>query len=379
MITLTALTMLAQAAAVAPTPDYRNDSSWLCRPGRDDACAENQDVTSIAADGKRTAQPFKRANAPAFDCFYVYPTVSLDQTPNSDMIIGPEERRVAFAQAARFGAQCRVFAPMYRQVTVTALRSTMMGQPLAADRAMALEDVTAAWNDYLARDNQGRGVVLIGHSQGSGVLKALLAQSIEGKPAQKQIISAMLIGTNVAVPKGKTVGGDLKVMPVCTSADQAGCIISYVSFRADAPPPAGGRFGTSGEAGMAIACTNPANLSGAEAISDAIFTTGGAGDSAAPMPAWSSTGGAVTTNFVRTPGLISTQCVSKDGFDYLAVTVHGDPKGQRTNTITGDVIAGGTVLKDWGLHLIDMPVAMGDLVSLAGKQAAVWQAKQVTK
>ncbi len=31
-------------------------------------------------------------------------------------------------------------------------------------------DVKAAWNDYLARDNKGRGVVLIGHSQGSLIL-----------------------------------------------------------------------------------------------------------------------------------------------------------------------------------------------------------------
>ena len=374
-----AMALMAQGTATAATPDYRDDASWLCRPGRADACAENQDVTVVAADGTTTVEPFKAASDPAYDCFYVYPTVSLDTTPNSDMAIGPEERRVAFAQTARFASQCRVFAPMYRQVTLTALRSAMMGQPLTADRAMALNDVTAAWEDYLKRDNNGRGVVLIGHSQGSGVLKAMLAQSVEGKPVQQQIISAMLIGTNVAVPKGKTVGGDLKQMPICTSSTETGCVVSYVTFRSDAPPPANSRFGKAPSADMAVACTNPGDLSGKRAVADAIFTTGGPGDSARPMSTWAKGATAPTTPFVRTPGLISTECVSKDGFDYLAVTVNADPADARTDTITGDVVANGTVLKDWGLHLIDMPVAMGDLLRLANAQAVAWQSKQPKK
>lgn len=382
-MSMTLAIALAVQAASAPapaagTPNYRTEAAWLCRPGRADACADNQDVTSVAPDGKTKRERFKVARKPAYDCFYVYPTVSLDTTPNSDMVIGPEEKRVAYAQVGRFTGQCRVFAPMYRQVTLTALRSAMTGQPLAADRAIPLQDVTEAWNDYLARDNKGRGVVLIGHSQGSGVLKGLIAQSIEGKPAQRQIISAMLIGTNIAVPSGAAVGGDFKQMPICTSANQSGCVVSYVTFRKDAPPPANSRFGKSPGEGLTVACTNPADLSGRRAVSDAIFTTGGPGDSAQPMAAWG-TGVSVSTPFVRTPGLISTECVSKDGFDYLAVTVNGNPADARTDTITGDVVAGGTVLKDWGLHLIDMPVAMGDLLHLADSQAAAWRRQQAGK
>lgn len=377
-----ALALMAPAATAsaspAPAPDYRQDAAWLCRPGRTDACADNQDVTSVATDGRIEVERFKQADEPAYDCFYVYPTVSNDPTPNSDMEIGPEERRVAYAQVSRFTGQCRVFAPMYRQVTLTALRSAMQGQALAADRAMPLEDVTAAWQDYLARDNQGRGVVLIGHSQGSGVLKALIAKSIEGQPVQNQIISAMLIGTNVSVPKDAVVGGDLKQMPICTSASQSGCVVSYVTFRKDAPPPANSRFGKSSGEGLRVACTNPADLTGQRAVSDAIFTSGGPGDSAQPMTAWGE-GVTVATPFVRTPGLIATECVSQDGFDYLAVTVNGDPADARTDTITGDVVAGGSVLKDWGLHLIDMPVAMGDLLRLADSQADAWRRQQEGK
>ncbi|MGK3882473.1 DUF3089 domain-containing protein, partial [Enterococcus faecium] len=86
----------------------------------------------------------------------------------------------------------------------------------------AYDDVKRAWQHYLAADNHGRGVVLIGHSQGSGILKQLIAEEIDGKPAQKLLISAMLMGTNVAVPAGKDVGGDFKAGPLCRKADQTG-------------------------------------------------------------------------------------------------------------------------------------------------------------
>ena len=361
----------------APAPDYTQDAAWLCRPGRADACAANQDVTVIAANGKTKVERFKAASAPAFDCFYVYPTVSLDPTPNSDMNAGPEEQRVATAQAGRFRAKCRVFAPLYRQVTLTALRQVLTGGAMTADRGLALADVYSAWNDYLKRDNKGRGVVLIGHSQGSGVLKELIARYIEGQSTQRNVISAMLLGTNVAVPAGRAVGGDFKRLPLCTAAGQFGCVVSYVTFRADAPPPANSRFGAitgpGAQPGMVAACVNPAALAGGKAVTDAIFTTAGAGTSSAPQPGWTAAGPAPATTFVKVPGLISAECVSNGGFSYLAVTVNADPADPRTDTITGDVVANGAVLKDWGLHLLDMPVTMGNLVELADRQAMAWR------
>ena len=360
-------------APASPAPDYKQDSAWLCRPGRADACSANQDVTIIKADGKRKIEKFKPAVAPQFDCFYVYPTVSNDPTPNSDMTPGPEENAVAAFQAARFGSKCRVFAPLYRQVTLTALKAFITGQPVAMDREMPLADVTAAWNDYLARDNGGRGVVLIGHSQGSLVLKSLVAQAIENQPIRRNIISVMLLGANVAVPAGKDVGGDFKRMPLCRSDQQYGCVVTYVTFRADSPPPANSRFGKVPDAGMVTACTNPAALAGGKAVTDAILGAKGAGAGSAPMGPWTTDNLPVTTNFVKVPGLISAECVSQGGFDYLAVTVNGNPADPRTDTIVGDVVVGGATLKDWGLHLLDMPIAMGDLVELADHQAASWR------
>lgn len=362
----------AAPPAISRAPDYTQDGDWLCRPGRADACAADQSATVIAASGKRTAEPFIAAAAPKFDCFYVYPTVSLDKTANSDLEAGPEEKQVAAFQAARFAKNCRVFAPIYRQVTLTALQAILAGQAVPADRAVAYADVRAAWYDYLRRDNGGRGVVLIGHSQGAGVLKQLLMEEIDRRPVAGQLISAMLIGTNVAVPEGRDVGGDLKTIPLCRRADQWACVVSYVTFRADAPPPANSRFGVVAQPGMVAACTNPAMLAGGKAITDNYLGATGAGIASAKQGPWTADGAAVTTPFVKVPGLLSAECVANGKFRYLAITVNAVPGDPRTDTIVGDVSVGGRVLADWGLHLIDMPVVMGNLVTLSATQAKTW-------
>jgi hypothetical protein len=369
-----------QVFAPIPAPDYKTDAGWLCRPGRQDACAVDQNVTVIAANGKAKIVKFKPTSEPRYDCFYVYPTVSLDPTPNSDLNIGPEERQVAASQAARFTAKCRVFAPMYRQVTLTALRDLMAGKTTTASRELAFADVQAAWYDYLERDNNGRGVVLIGHSQGAGILKQLVATVIERNADQRRkMIAAYLIGTNVAVPPGGDVGGDFRSSKLCKSVQQFGCVVTYTTFRADSPPPANSRFArVADKPGMVAACTNPAALGGGKAVTDAILGAKGAGLGSTPMGPWTTDNVAVTTPFVSVPGLISAECVSNGGFTYLAVTVNANPADPRTDTIVGDVVVGGTMLKDWGLHLIDMPVEMGNLVSISEYQAAAWRGDPMT-
>src|SRR5437879_1357575 len=118
------------------------------------------------------------------------------------------------------------------------------------------EDVLDSWNYYLAHENKGRGVVLIGHSQGSGLLTQLISKEIDGKPVQAKIVSAILMGTRLPVDNGKDTGL-FKSMPLCKSASQIGCVIAYASFRDTIPPPTGSLFGkASGE--QIAACVNPA-------------------------------------------------------------------------------------------------------------------------
>jgi len=370
---------LAQAPA-APKNDYGDKASWLCWPGRDDACAIDNTATVVKADGSMTREAWAAdPNAPV-DCFYVYPTVSLDPGMLSDMTPNAEERRVVEQQLARFGAKCRLYAPMYRQFTLTALRAAVANgaAPGGPRPTTPYDDVRDAWNHYLAHENKGRGVVLIGHSQGSGMLTQLIAEEIDGKPAQKLLVSALLLGTNLPVEAGKDTGL-FKSIPLCREATQTGCAVAYASFRDTVPPPANSRFGRPREPGstMVTACVNPANLSGGPGELHAYLSAGAmiAADSGAP-PAWVKDGPKVDTPFVSVPGLLSAQCASSGGFNYLSVHVNADPADPRTDDIAGDVVAGGVVQKDWGLHLIDANLAMGNLVDLVGAQSQAWLAKR---
>lgn len=361
-------------APVTSGVDYNKPDTWLCRPGRNDICAAPLSVTTITADGQRTkgAPIVANANAP-IDCFYVYPTVSNDLTPNSDMNAGPEEQSVTFVQASPLRTQCRVFAPLYRQITLAALRSRFTGTPMKADAGMAYGDVIAAWNHYLANDNKGRGVVLIGHSQGARMITELVAREVEGKPVQKQIVSVIPIGSNLMVPKGQDVGGNFKSTPLCRSASQTGCAISWVSFRANTPPPSGSLFGRPSGADE-VACNNPAALAGGAAQPKVWFSKRAdvSASTGAGTAKWQALVNSVDTPFFQLPGFVTTQCVNNANGSYLAAKVNPD---NRADDFGGDVVVGGNVIDTWGLHLIDVNLAMGDLIDVVGQQAKAYAAK----
>jgi hypothetical protein len=364
-----------EPAKAAPAKnDYSQGDTWLCRPGRQDACAADLTSTVITADGKLSRENWAGDPSAPVDCFYVYPTVSTDPSGNSDMIPGVEEKRVVQVQFARFASVCRPYAPMYRQVTLTALRAAAVGNPIPVDRALAYNDVVDAWNHYLAHDNQGRGVIIIGHSQGSSLLMHLIREEIDGKPIQARVVSTMLLGTNFPVPQGKDLGGALEHIPLCRAASQTGCVITYASFRANVPPPANSRYGRVQGENMVAACTNPAALGGGSGELHAYLTAkGGLVDfGAAEQKAWVTPAQPIETPFVSVPGMLTAECVSDKNGSYLAVTVHGDPAGPRASDIAGDVVIGGNVLTDWGLHLIDMQEAIGNLVDIARQESKAY-------
>ena len=352
------------ASAQTVSPDYSQSNLWLCR-GNDSslgACAIDMTATIVNADGYLEFEYFAADPAAPVDCFYIYPTASTDNSSNSDLIPGDEEFHATAHQFARFASRCRPFAPMYRQGTLTAL----LGNAPTADFNLAYGDVRDAWNYYLAHFNTGRGVVLIGHSQGASMLTRLVAEEIDGKTVQQRILSAMLLGTTIQVAYGQTVGGTFQHMPLCTQADQLACIITYVSFRDDLPPDAGSNFGRHGLTTTA-ACTNPAQLAFGSADLHAYLNGSSTGRSA--YMHWTAEQPLLTTTFARVPDLLSAECVSNASHQYLAVTVHGNPSDPRTDDIGGDVLIDGQRSAQWGLHSIDVGVAMGDLLELVRRQS----------
>jgi len=361
--------------------DYSDPKTWLCRPGRkDDACGSvDETATVVAADGTLTRETWSAdANAP-IDCFYVYPTVSTDPTPNSDMNPDPAELNVVKQQFARFASKCRPYAPMYRQVTLAGLRRMLApGAAVTLDQGVQYDDVKNAWNSYLQHDNGGRGVALIAHSQGSFILNRLIREEIDGKPVQSRLVSATLLGTTIEVPKSRDVGGSFKNVPLCRSATQTGCVIVYASFRSTVPPPANTLFGHVTTPGMEAACVNPAAIGGGSGALHAYLDASGRTiTGAAPAKPWVAGENVpkIDTPWVSVPGLLTAQCKTNENANYLEITVHGDPGDPRVDDITGDIGAGTTVLANWGLHLVDVNLAMGNLVDVIGQQAKAYRAK----
>ena len=362
----------AASATEAPS-----NTVWLCKPGlADNPCEVDMTTTVISSDGSTTTESPSPAKDPPIDCFYVYPTVSGQTTMNADLTIDPEEKAVATSQASRFSQVCKVYAPMYRQLTLRAINAVPgAGTPsgdTAASRDMAYADVVSAWQDYLAHYNNGRGVVLIGHSQGTMMLTRLVTAEIDPNPeARKLLVSALLIGGNVLVAKGQDVGGDFQNVPACRSATQTGCVVAYSSFLE--PPPADSLFGRTDSgpgavigrdaANLEVLCANPASLSGGTGALKPHNPT-------APLPgALGALVGSIpsaSTPWVAYPDLYTGHCESANGANWLqvdATKVSGDPR-----PVVSQVLG-----PTWGLHLVDMNIAMGNMVDLVREQASAYK------
>ncbi len=329
---LLACTLVVGASvAVSPAASAAPGTTWLCEPGRaGDPC------------GGRSGAPI--------DCFYVYPTVSLQLSSNSDLSVGPEEQAVARQQAEPFGAQCNVWSPMYRQSTLLGL-ATAPGAARTAALDTAYDDIQAAWDDYIAQHNDGRGVVLIGHSQGTAMLRTLIRNRIDGQHVQDRLVSAILLGGNVLVRKGMSLGGDFGSVPACTAARQNGCVVAYSAFGTVPPPDS--RYGfaptqpnTSGTRGRLpfgpdyeVLCTNPAALSG-NAKAEVHGIVGG-----------------------RAVDGYSAECTTGAGPHVLMITGGGTPGVPPAATLP--TVPNAT----WGLHMLDLNIAQHDLVDLVATQS----------
>jgi hypothetical protein len=346
---------LAGSAPAQPAPiDYSQTASWVCRPGAEEVCTTGLDAMVVTATGQRTLEVFTPAADPPIDCFYVYPTISKEPTPYSDMARAPEIEHVTMAQAGRLTSRCRLFAPLYRQATMTGLRQEMTGgAPL--DWGGPYGDVLAAWRWYMAHENHGRGVVLIGHSQGAILLQRLIAEEIDGKPAQERLVSAFLAGDPaLSVPRGALVGGAFKYIPLCTGAAQAGCVYVWGTYLADDADPSR-FFGRNPGGGMAARCANPAAPDSGSVALVAYMSK----PPFAPQddPPW-----------VKLEGQLTGQCVSDAQGSVLRITI--------LPTQFADLLRLGfqhyALGPGWGLHRLDLSLPQGNILDVVDAETQTW-------
>jgi Protein of unknown function (DUF3089) len=373
--TLAALAAAALVVSSLGATSASAETTWLCKPGlANNPCLSSEETTVELANGSSFVQNSHPASNPPIDCFYVYPTVSSQFTVNANLNIDPEESQIAIDQASRFSQTCNVYAPIYPQLTLIALT---FGLVTPAASVKAYLGVLSAFQEYLALYNHGRGFVLIGHSQGGLLLKQLIKEQIDPNPAlRKQLVSSLLLGSNVLVPKGKAVGGDFQHVPACQVAWQTHCVVAYSSFLKE--PPLGANFGrvkspiipstlTEEEANkLEVLCVNPSvffqgsrsgPLSRYESTTPFPGFLGSLHDIHAPK---------APTPWVSMPGQYTGRCEQANGASWLQPTNVGgaEDKREKVEEVLGPL---------WGTHLEDVNVALGNLVDLTALQSWVYR------
>jgi hypothetical protein len=198
-----------------PAPDYASPAAWS-------AGSANPGASSATPPG---ATPIARQ--PKVDVFYIHPStylrkdrwnVAFDDQPSSAWT----DASVVARQAGVFNGCCRIFSPRYRQASPVGIGRMLGDGKPAVDLAYA--DVLRAFDYYLAHDNHGRPIILAGHSQGGLHLFNLLKDRIDGKPLQRKLVAAYLLGYNLS--EGD-FGHTYKTLSVCATPLQTGCVVAW--------------------------------------------------------------------------------------------------------------------------------------------------------
>jgi hypothetical protein len=186
-------------------------------------------------------------------------------------------------------------------------------------------------------------------------------------------VSAVLLGGDVTVKKGKDVGGDFKHLRACRSRNQLGCILAFSTY--NATPPANSVFGRPSREfgvgpkrprGFQVLCTNPAALGGGSAKLDSILPS-------TPFAPGTTIGAATALVGLPIPDVKTAWIESRGGYSGHCSTAGG------ANVLRIKGAAGAPVLNavpdaTWGLHLADANIALGDLVKLVQRQGARYAA-----
>ena len=341
---------MPETGDIAPI-DYGKPANWACRPSVDDGtCSAGLDAVKIDTANERTPAPHVVAKDPPIDCFYVYPTASLDQTMFSDLTLDAKEKQSIHGQAARLTARCRLFVPIYHQFTMAALAWTVAHPGGNSDFAIPYRDVLAAWKSYLAHDNHGRGVVLVGHSQGAIILKRLIAEEIDGKPEQRLLVAAYLAGNLDLNARS------FRKLAPCTTTEQTGCVVAWSSYL---DTYTGLRFFGGTPAGVPPLCVNPAAVGGGRGALKTYLSKPNFAPETDPP-------------YIELSGQLTAECVADAGGAVLRVHIEPGPAAG----LLGVVLQRYSPLPAWGEHPLDISLVQGNMIDLIGTQTTAWLSRK---
>ncbi len=197
-------------------PDYELLKSWAVHP-------ENKLELLSDFENENSKLPV--------DIFFIYPTMLTDKKDVSwnadiydnitrDYVLGSSIKY----QSSAWYSVGNLYAPFYRQAHLRVFRESFWKN--GGDKAyeMAYQDIRQAFITYLSKYNNSKPIIIAGHSQGAGHAKRLLKEFFDGKPLQKKLIAAYLIGTKITKE-------DFKNIDHMTSADQTGGFVTWNTYR----------------------------------------------------------------------------------------------------------------------------------------------------
>lgn len=208
--------------ATIPSRLYADKTMWFARPGLTDTPVD------WLPPGVPSTPPGRA------EIFFIHPT-SFVGTDRWNAVLDDAEtndraRIFLRGQASAFSAAGRIWAPRYRQATFGAFLTS----EAAADQALdlAYHDIESAFDRFLSEVDPKRPIILAGHSQGALHLTRLLREKVVGTPLARRIVAAYVVGW----PVSKTTDLVALGLAECTTADQAGCLLSWQSFAEPADP-----------------------------------------------------------------------------------------------------------------------------------------------
>jgi hypothetical protein len=368
--------VLAGCGESQPADDspYASKDLWMCRPDIENDYCDQADlsVTEIQPDGRYVVSDVPNNSEANVDCFFVYGTCDLSETAgNSETLVPPSPclQETVQQNAASYRGVCRVFVPLYHQMTIgTYFEHRFIFQDTEFFQR-ALGDVSEAFAYYMRHYNNGRDFVLIGQSQGSHILAKFLEEEVDNNDELRgRLLSAILTGTGgtVQVPKGELVGGTYVNIPLCASASSTGCVVAFDAIAA--------KVESQLEATVIVyppnvsACVNPASFDHNQGKLAGLLYPRSFGPVMLPFP------DDVGTEWVRYPSIYTSQCSDRGGLrDTLLIDLSSEYTGQVPFTLQE---LQQELVEDWkwytlgNLHIVEPFLAITDLVHMVEQQTA---------
>lgn len=200
-------------------PDYSNLYFWAAHPAKKDM---SDSIPSFISNETRDTMA---------DVFFLHPTTYTKDIRNSmwnallddTALNNATDQRTILFQASVFNNCCRIFAPRYRQAH---LKAYMLPKSEASQTAfdLAYIDLKTAFQYYLDHNNNGRPIIIASHSQGAMHAVRLIKEFFDGKPLQKQLVCAYIVGWQIKPD-------DFKNIPLGETPDATGCFVGWRSYK----------------------------------------------------------------------------------------------------------------------------------------------------